>query len=73
MEAAAKASLEATGRTHRGKASMGRPKAADASSVAFWRRENKASIGQTAAHFGVSLATVKRYCAAPTLPSSNSD
>jgi putative DNA-invertase from lambdoid prophage Rac len=61
---AAMASLEATGRTHRGKVSLGRPKAGDASGVAMWRRENKASISQTATHFGLSAATVKRYCGA---------
>ena len=59
---AARASLKATGRTHRGKESLGRPKAADPSGVALWRRENKASISQTAAKFGLSAATVKRYC-----------
>lgn len=61
---AAKASLEATGRTHRGKASLGRPKAANAGEVAAWRRENKASIPATMAQFGISRATVARYCAA---------
>lgn len=61
---AAKAALEATGRTHRGKESLGRPKAADGSVVALWRRENQASIRDTAGHFGLSAATVKRYCAA---------
>lgn len=61
---AARASLEATGRTHRGKVSMGRPKAADASTVAQWRKENAASISKTAAQFDLSEATVKRYCAA---------
>lgn len=60
---AARASLEATGRTHRGKASMGRPKAADAATVALWRKENAASISKTAMQFGLSDATVKRYCA----------
>lgn len=60
---AAKASLEATGRTHRGKVSLGRPKAADASEVASWRRENRASISATMARFGISKATVARYCA----------
>ena len=60
---AARASLEATGRTHRGKVSMGRPKAADASIVAQWRNDNAASISKTAAQFGLSDATVKRYCA----------
>lgn len=60
---AARASLEATGRTHRGKVSMGRPKAADAATVAQWRKDNGASISKTAAQFGLSDATVKRYCA----------
>lgn len=60
---AARASLEATGRTHRGKVSMGRPRAADAATVALWRKENGASISKTAAQFGLSDATVKRYCA----------
>lgn len=59
---AAKASLKATGRTHRGKVSMGRPKAADASVVAGWRKDNAASISRTAAQFSLSEATVKRYC-----------
>jgi putative DNA-invertase from lambdoid prophage Rac len=61
---AAKAALKATGRTHRGKESLGRPKAADGSAVALWRRENHASIKDTVEHFGLSSATVKRYCAA---------
>jgi putative DNA-invertase from lambdoid prophage Rac len=61
---AAKAALRATGRTHRGKESLGRPRAADASLVALWRRENRASIRDTAGHFRLSTATVKRYCAA---------
>lgn len=60
---AARAALEATGRTHRGKESLGRPKAQDGAAVALWRRENGASIKQTAAHFRLSEATVKRYCA----------
>lgn len=61
--AAARASLEATGRTHRGKESLGRPRAQDGTVVASWRRERGASIKATAEHFGLSLATVKRYCA----------
>lgn len=61
--AAARAALEATGRTHRGKASLGRPKALEGASVAAWRALHKASIGDTARHFGISAATVKRYCA----------
>ena len=60
---AARASLEATGRTHRGKISLGRPMAQDSLAVASWRRENAASIAETARHFGLSSATVKRYCA----------
>src|SRR5690606_25611811 len=62
--AAARAALEATGRTHRGKESLGRPMAQDAAAVVAWRRENGASIAQTARHFGLSPATVKRYAAA---------
>ena len=60
---AARASLAATGRTHRGKVSLGRPFAADAAHVAQWRKDNKASISKTATQFGLSDATVKRYCA----------
>jgi|SRR5436190_7455740 len=60
---AARAALEATGRTHRGKASLGRPMAQDAAAVASWRQEAGASIRSTARHFGLSEATVKRYCA----------
>lgn len=60
----AKESLKATGRTHRGKASLGRQKAADPRKVAEWRKANRASIAATAAEFGLSKATVKRYCAA---------
>lgn len=62
--ATARAALEATGKTHRGKDSLGRPKAQDGAAVARWRRENGASIKGTALHFGLSEATVKRYCAA---------
>jgi len=62
--AAAKASLAASGRTHRGKASLGRPMAADRVKVVQWRRDNKASLTQTMAQFGISKATVIRYCAA---------
>ncbi|MDG5489220.1 recombinase family protein [Sphingomonas sp. BGYR3] len=62
--AAAKASLAATGMTHRGKAGLGRPFAADAKTVAEWRKANGASIAQTMAHFGISKATVSRYCSA---------
>ena len=61
---AARASLRATGRTHRGKVSLGRPRAADGSEVVAWRKANKASIKQTAAHFGISPTSVKRYSTA---------
>lgn len=60
---AAKASLAATGKTHRGKASLGRPVAGDRAEVAAWRKDNRASISATARQFGLSDATVKRYCA----------
>jgi putative DNA-invertase from lambdoid prophage Rac len=60
---AARASLLSTGKTHKGKASLGRPKAADAVEVARWRKENGATIPQTMARFGISKATVARYCA----------
>ncbi|NTZ43262.1 recombinase family protein [Altererythrobacter sp. SALINAS58] len=61
---AARASLAANGKTHRGKASLGRPFAADSDAVAQWRKDNGASIAKTAQEFGLSAATVKRYCAA---------
>lgn len=60
---AARASLAATGKTHRGKESLGRPKAKDGAEVVAWRSENGASISETATHFGLSVATVKRYAA----------
>jgi putative DNA-invertase from lambdoid prophage Rac len=60
--AAARKALAETGRTHRGKTSLGRPHAADADKVAAWRRDNDASISVTAKHFKLSPATVKRYC-----------
>lgn len=60
----ARASLAGpTRKTHRGKDSLGRPKAQDGAAVALWRKENGASIKGTAQHFGLSEATVKRYCA----------
>lgn len=61
---AARASLKATGKTHRGKESLGRPFAADAAAVSEWRKANSASIAETARQFALSPATVKRYCAA---------
>ena len=43
-----------------GKVSVGRPKERDPSEMATWRQEQGASIAETAAHFGLSDATVKR-------------
>ncbi|WP_292045571.1 MULTISPECIES: recombinase family protein [unclassified Brevundimonas] len=60
---AARASLAVTGRTHRGKTSLGRPKAQESDDVVTWRKRNNASIKDTATHFRLSTATVKRYCA----------
>jgi putative DNA-invertase from lambdoid prophage Rac len=60
---AAREALKATGRTHKGKLSLGRPMAADAKEVVAWRRANAASIKQTCQQFGLSKATVTRYCA----------
>lgn len=62
--AKARRSLEETGRTHRGKESLGRPKAHDGAVVVAWRKSNNASIRETALHFGISAASVKRYGAA---------
>ncbi|MBB3295096.1 putative DNA-invertase from lambdoid prophage Rac [Mitsuaria sp. BK045] len=61
--ATAKASLAATGKTHRGKASLGRPMGGDPVEVKTWREANGASIAATADHFKLSTATVKRYLA----------
>jgi putative DNA-invertase from lambdoid prophage Rac len=41
----------------------GRTKAADVAEVVAWRAEHGASIAATAAAFGISPATVKRYSA----------
>lgn len=61
---AAKASLAGpTGRTHRGKASLGRPFTTDPAAIKAWRTQHDASQQATADHFGVSVATVKRACA----------
>lgn len=57
----ARASLAATGKTHRGKDSLGRPRAEDGAAVVLWRKQNGASISETARHFKISEATVKRY------------
>jgi len=61
----ARASLAATGKTHRGKESLGRPVSGDPVAVAAWRAQEGASIAATAKHWNLSQATVKRYCARP--------
>jgi putative DNA-invertase from lambdoid prophage Rac len=60
----ARASLAATGKTHRGKDSLGRPTLEDAEVVRTWRTDHSASIRDTARHFKLSESTVKRYCSA---------
>lgn len=62
--AAARVSLTTTGRTHKGKVSLGRPVAGDVAAVVAWRKENKASIAATAEKFCLSMATIKRYASA---------
>lgn len=59
----ARMTLAATGRTHRGKETLGRPKRGNAEAVRAWRTNHSASINQTAQHFNLSASTVKRYCA----------
>lgn len=68
---AARLSLAATGKTHKGKTSLGRPTGRRAgredvtpAQVVEWRRVNKASISATASHFDIGKATVTRYCSA---------
>ena len=56
----AQATIATTGKTHRGKESMGRPFETPPAEIVAWRTANKASIAQTAEHFGISIATVKR-------------
>lgn len=56
----AKETFAKTGKTHKGKLSLGRPKTIDCKAVTQWRKINKASIASTAAHFGISVASVKR-------------
>lgn len=60
---AARKAIRETGKTHRGKASLGRPRAADPSEVREWRSQTGATIRQTMERFSISKATVERYCA----------
>lgn len=59
--ATARESIATTGKTHHGKESLGRRMAGDAAKVTAWRTKNKASIAETAKHFNLSAATIKRY------------
>lgn len=47
---------------------LGREKTIDDAGVAQWRMDNQASIKQTAEHFGISIASVKRACATSKAP-----
>ena len=58
----ARSALVATGLTHRGKRGLGRQPIHDSAIVSEWRELAGASLSATAAHFGISLATAKRYC-----------
>ncbi|MBB4608782.1 DNA invertase Pin-like site-specific DNA recombinase [Sphingomonas yabuuchiae] len=53
--------LDTDGMTQNGAKSLGRPPARDPDEVRAWRKENDASLLDTAKHFGISLSTVKRY------------
>ena len=58
---AAWTSLVTTGPSQSDRESLRRPMAADAATVLAWRVETGASIPETARHFGLKVATVKRY------------
>ncbi len=60
----ARESLQRTGLTHKGKVSMGRPHERDPMEVSTWKKTNGKSLAETASHFGISVSSVKRYCAA---------
>jgi putative DNA-invertase from lambdoid prophage Rac len=66
--ATAREALASTGRTHKGKLSLGRPLGrlaggitVDPKVVVKWRTKEKASIKETAEHWKVSTASVKRW------------
>ena len=68
---AAREALAATGKTHKGKHGLGRQplylkkdsKVKGKDDIAAWRKAQGASISATAKQFGISPASVKRYCA----------
>ena len=59
------ASRAATAKTARGKDkdSTGIPQRPNASQVSAWKKENKASIAETAKHFNLPPTIAKRWCA----------
>lgn len=59
---AAKCMLAETGLTQNGKTSLGRPVKVNPLEVKAWRQANNASIAETAKHFNIGTATVKRAC-----------
>ena len=58
----AKVTHAATGRTHKGKATLGRPATIDDNAVKAWKETNKATVSATAKHFQISESSVKRAC-----------
>ena len=59
------ASRAATAKTAKGrdKDSTGIPQRPNASQVSAWKKENKASIAETAKHFNLPPTIAKRWCA----------
>lgn len=60
---AARSAIATTGKTHKGKHGLGRKPLDQGPLIAEWRKANSASIADTAKHFGISPASVKRYWA----------
>lgn len=71
--AAAREALATTGKTHKGKHGLGRKPLDEGPEIAAWRTANKASIADTAKHFKISPASVKRYCAAAGASTASAD
>ncbi|MEM8512112.1 hypothetical protein RCH14_001412 [Massilia sp. MP_M2] len=63
--AVGQASRAATAKTAKGKDkdSTGSPQRPNASQVSAWKKENKASIAETAKHFNLPPTIAKRWCA----------
>jgi len=63
----AKAALASTGKTHKGKTSLGgRPAKTNPADVKEWRIKHGKSLAETAEHFKLSVSTVKRHCGKQT-------